>query len=163
MLKYLLAIVAGAAGLFLGVFLAVLVVPDAGTLHGAFGAGCAIGAARLVYGFFRKREDAATPGLPEQPEQPALQNSDVKNFTKAFSGIDTASLGISEVRIAEREDQQSFCIGIRAADFSQIDQQVILRPLKKMYYAHIQFVIVDLNSENAALLSNGTNIPLPKQ
>jgi hypothetical protein len=79
-----------------------------------------------------------------------------------FAEIDVRSAGITEVRIAERADQTSFYVGIRAKNFSAIDESVILSPLKKMYYSHIQFELVDLNSENATLLQNGMDVPLPK-
>ena len=89
-------------------------------------------------------------------------DSDVRNFRRVFAEIDVRSLGITEVRIAERADQTSFYVGIRAKDFSVVDEAIILRPLKKMYYSHILFEIVDLNSEKATLLQNGMDVPLLK-
>lgn len=157
-MKYLFAALAGLAGLFLGVFLAVVVVPKTSTqLHAAFGAGCAIAAARVVYNFFNKREQqkAAAMDISE------VMKPDIRDFQKAFRMIDVAAQGITEVKIAELEAGQGFYVGIRAQAYDRVDAEQITKALHKVYYNHIQFEFVDLSTAHGMfLLHSGVAVPV---
>jgi hypothetical protein len=147
MLKYVLGFLAGVAGMFIGGLIGFyLFSPKTSGLLVPFMAGCAIGAARGVFIYFRNRERTEVFGSTEAP---SAGKSDKINFEKMFQALDCAALGISEVRVIEREDETTgFFIGVRATDFAKVDQEQIRNLLYKNYYKHVQFELVDLNEVN---------------
>lgn len=158
MLKYLLAAVAAIATLFLSVTVVVLATNKVPGLPGnIFVALATIGATRAVYTFFRKAERKQE--LTNAPV-PALHNDDRIKFEKVFDEIDCAAAGITEIKVAVRTDGFSgFLVGIRSANFSDIEFPLLTEELNKVFYARPRIDFLNLNEEESQWrLTKGTNI-----
>lgn len=158
MLKYLLATLTFVVTLFVTLLLSALLMKETGWGIGKFlVAIITFAATRYVYVFFRKRETDKQDHI----EAPAMLQTDILNFRKAFQNLDCEQYGITEVRFLERADQTSFYVGLRSTNNSLIDYSIITKALYKLYYSHVQFEFVDLNTGEGQLLNEkGIEIPL---
>lgn len=158
MLKYILGFVAGVAGLFIGVSIAVLLTKEAGTLSSALGAGLAIGLAGGVYKFFKKREDKAAF---EKEVTPVISAGEKLKFEEAFGLIDCESAEIIEVIVMPgNEGMYSYKVGMRTPIFDDIEPQLTREELYKFFPTYTKFDFVDLSNESMSwrLLARGTKI-----
>ncbi len=158
MLKYLLAALAFVVALFLTLLVSAMLLKETGWGIGKYLVVIiALAAARYVYVFFKKRETDKEHHI----EGPAMLQTDIINFRKVFAGLDCDSLGITEIKFLERADQTSFFVGLRSRDFAKVDLESIRKALGKVYYSHVQFEFVDLDSVNDEQLNEkGIAIPI---